>query len=381
MDNIALIKELEKVAGPVHLLNFERNFLYSSTTTTVNNPLYTDNKFRKQVLDTLYQKDNLILLSKSQNYAGLLFHNGDYLLLGPIDFSKLEKNSAINVVINAVNSLLKTYNFVSKSLTNDNNLPIDNQDLNDFLKDLDKNYRQQIQKLDLVGSQEPHNTYAYEYKLVEAIGTGDVDKALRALRAPMHGKEGMMGFTPLRQAKNSVVVNATVCARAAIKANVRVEAAYTLADYFILAAELCKTVEDAKKVREQCTAGFTKLVNENIKTHLQSHHALVNKVLEEIEHSILRKVNLEDLIECTGKNKDYIQRLFKKDIGMSIMEYLRKRRIDTACELLVSTNHTISDLAATLNFSSTSHFARCFKAFTKVSPLEYKNKYFSKTNL
>ena len=61
MDNIALIKELEKVAGPVHLLNFERNFLYSSTTTTVNNPLYTDNKFRKQVLDTLYQKDNLIL--------------------------------------------------------------------------------------------------------------------------------------------------------------------------------------------------------------------------------------------------------------------------------------------------------------------------------
>ena len=153
------------------------------------------------MLDTLYQKDNLILLSKSQNYAGLLFHNGDYLLVGPIDFSKLEKNSAINVVINAVNSLLKTYNFVSKSLTNDNNLPIDNQDLNDFLKDLDKNYRQQIQKLDLVGSQEPHNTYAYEYKLVEAIGTGDVDKALRALRAPMHGKEGMMGFTPLRQAK------------------------------------------------------------------------------------------------------------------------------------------------------------------------------------
>ena len=60
---------------------------------------------------------------------------------------------------------------------------------------------------------------------------------------------------------------------------------------------------------------------------------------------------------------------------------IRKRRIDTACELLVSTNHTISDLAATLNFSSTSHFARCFKAFTKVSPLEYKNKYFSKTNL
>lgn len=207
--------------------------------------------------------------------------------------------------------------------------------------------------------------------LLEAVSEGDPEKAVRALRSPMRGKEGPMGFNALRQAKNSAIINATLACRAAIRGGVRVENAYTLADYFILRSELCKTEAEALTLREEISYRFAQYVREQ-KKESQNYSNLVRRVLEEIERSVFVKVSRDDIVKAVNRNSDYVQRVFQKEVGHSITDHLRKERIKVASELIRSASVNLSDISELLHFSSTSHFARVFKQIMGISPSEYK---------
>lgn len=373
MNNVDLIRHLEEIVNPIHLLAHDGTFLYSSSKRKENNPFLTNETLRTGLMQKLFTDDTPLLLSKTQNTAGLLFANGDYLLVGPISFDSKISPQTRNEKIKAVNALLQTYFFISRSTAEDN-VPIDDESLKDFFNNMESSKQNSLNLYQVLPTDTPHNAYSYEIKHLEAVSEGNPEKALRALRAPMHGKEGRMGFTPLRHAKNSAIINATLDARAAIRGGVRVETAYTLADFFILTAELCKTEAEAIKVREECTYRFALLVKEQKHKDTQNYSLIVNKLLEEIERSIFVKVTRKDLVDSLERNEDYVERLFKKDIGHSIMEHLRIKRINTAKEILATSNIKISDLAALLHFSSTSHLARVFKLYTNVSPIEYREK-------
>lgn len=46
---------------------------------------------------------------------------------------------------------------------------------------------------------------------------------------------------------------------------------------------------------------------------------------------------------------------------MTVMQYIMRERIKKAKELLLESNASVSDIAATLCFASSSHFCRVFK--------------------
>lgn len=290
--------------------------------------------------------------------------------------SPLKDESLRNERIKAINVLLKTYFEVSRAVSEDNT-PIDQVALKEFLSSsvIDSKH---LPLQQVLSTETPHNAYSYELKHLQAITDGQPEQALRALRSPMHGEEGRMGFTPLRHAKNSAIINATLDARAAIRGGVRVETAYTMADYMILMSELCQTVEEAVKLREECTYRFAELVQQSKQKKKTKYSVMVSRLLEEMERSIFVKVSREDLVACVSRNEDYVQRVFKEEVGESLMEHMRRIRIERAKDLIANSDIKVSELAELLQFSSTSHFARVFKIFEGVSPAEYKAKHYAK---
>lgn len=276
--------------------------------------------------------------------------------------------------IKYTNALLRTYFEVSRAVSEDNT-PIDHVALQEFLANSVISSKR-LPFYEVVLSDVPHNAYSYELNHLQAVTDGDPERALRALRSPMHGREGRMGFTPLRHARNSAIINATLDARAAIRGGVRVETAYTLADYMILMSELCQTEEEAFRLREECTYRFAELVQQCQGKKTRKYSMLVNKILEEIERSVFIRVTREDLVKCVGRNEDYVQRVFKEEVGESLMEHLRRVRVYRAKELIANSDVKISEIAELLQFSSTSHFARVFKKYIGVSPAEYKEKHY-----
>lgn len=100
---------------------------------------------------------------------------------------------------------------------------------------------------------------------------------------------------------------------------------------------------------------------------------VLNRILKHLHLNIESKISLKKLAKEVDLSEGYISAAFRKEMGMSIMKYAKKIRIDRAKVLLLTTNNSILEISITLGFHDQSHFHKVFKSFTGVSPSEYRN--------
>ena len=83
---------------------------------------------------------------------------------------------------------------------------------------------------------------------------------------------------------------------------------------------------------------------------------IVNKLLQHMHMNIERHMSLEDLANHLNITPEYACTCFKKHMGISLMKYSKKIKIDRAKVLLLTTNMSILDIALILGFYDQSHF-------------------------
>ena len=71
-------------------------------------------------------------------------------------------------------------------------------------------------------------------------------------------------------------------------------------------------------------------------------------------------------------NPSYASRIFSKNVGVSMNEYINRRKIDRAKLLLSSSAIPMSSISLNVGFSDANYFARTFKRIVGVSPTEYR---------
>jgi AraC-like DNA-binding protein len=70
--------------------------------------------------------------------------------------------------------------------------------------------------------------------------------------------------------------------------------------------------------------------------------------------------DIEALGAQVGCSPFYLSRLFSKELGMTIPQYLRQIRIERAAELLLAGRHNVTEAAMEVGYSSLSHFSKAF---------------------
>ena len=103
---------------------------------------------------------------------------------------------------------------------------------------------------------------------------------------------------------------------------------------------------------------------------------VINRILKHLHLNIESQISLKKLANEVNLSEGYISDCFKKHMGITIMKYAKKIRIDRAKVLLLTTNNSILEIGLTLGFHDQSHFHKVFKLFTGVSPSEYRNNNF-----
>ena len=71
-------------------------------------------------------------------------------------------------------------------------------------------------------------------------------------------------------------------------------------------------------------------------------------------------------------NPSYFSRMFKKQFGVPLTEYIEKRRIALARRLLKETDMTVEQIAARVGYSSKTSFYRAFSKITGATPTSYR---------
>jgi len=83
----------------------------------------------------------------------------------------------------------------------------------------------------------------------------------------------------------------------------------------------------------------------------------------------------EQLAEQVFLNPDYLSRMFKKETGYSVSEYILVERINRAKSLLSQTNIPISSVASSVGYTNFSHFAKIFKKMVGTGPTEFRSRH------
>lgn len=222
-----------------------------------------------------------------------------------------------------------------------------------------------------------HRAPSIEYSFYNAVKTGDMDFVIKNCKedAFIHLEgTGVLSRNPLNNIKYHFVVTTAMVTRYCIDGGLEPEQAYRLSDFYILKMDSCTTVRQVADLHDEMAKDFTGKMILQKKASILSKP--VTQCVDYIYSHIKERITIADLAAYTGLSESYLSRVFKQNLGVSISDYIREKKIEKATHMLKYSDKSIVDIANYLSFSSQSHFIQIFEGFTGLTPKKYRDKYY-----
>lgn len=98
-------------------------------------------------------------------------------------------------------------------------------------------------------------------------------------------------------------------------------------------------------------------------------------VLLYVNEHYSRNISIQDISEQFNINPNYVSQLFKKNLDITFTEYVARKRIAYAGDLLRTTNLPVNEIAHRAGYDEYYYFTRVFKKMTGKTPTEYRQEY------
>lgn len=98
----------------------------------------------------------------------------------------------------------------------------------------------------------------------------------------------------------------------------------------------------------------------------------IRLTIDQLEAQLGDDVGLAELADQVGLTPRHYSQLFKAATGLPPHRWLMKRRVEKATEMLADPQRSITEIAFSLGFASSQHFATVFRRFTRMTPSDYR---------
>ena len=139
-----------------------------------------------------------------------------------------------------------------------------------------------------------------------------------------------------------------------------------------LVKRLDKATENTEKIEKIPDEIMQKLISQNVHTEQDQ---MIRDAKQFILEHIQETIYVEAIANQVHLNEQYLMRLFKKETGMTILEYITNERVTMAAELLVETNFPIVTVADSVGYGTYSYFTKIFKRYMGDNPKTYRQKH------
>lgn len=222
-----------------------------------------------------------------------------------------------------------------------------------------------------------HRPLEEEYYFYQAVSSGDMDFVEKNCREnTFTNPEGMgiLSANSLTNLKYHFVVTVAMVTRRCVEAGMELEQAFRLSDFYILKMDSCTSIDAISRLHTQMVLDYTRkmiLVKKN--NFLPKPIVLC---MDYIYSNINRRITVEELARHADLSPSYLSRLFKKELNVSISDYICEMKVEKAQHLLRYSDYTLIEIANYLAFSSQSHFIQTFKKLVGVTPKKYRDHYY-----
>ena len=105
---------------------------------------------------------------------------------------------------------------------------------------------------------------------------------------------------------------------------------------------------------------------------LEDDATLVEAVRSYIKAHLAEDLSREQLTGAFYISQDYLSKLFHRETGMKLVEYITSVRIEEAARLLKTTDMPVGEVASAAGFSSSAYFSRVFRVHYGMSPNQFR---------
>lgn len=210
--------------------------------------------------------------------------------------------------------------------------------------------------------------YTFENQLMQAVAQGNL-----ALIDQLFSKENSIRYIPrmentLRDYKNYMIVFNTILRKAAEQGAVHPVYLDQLSSKFARKIEALTSAAEHSLEREMLHKYCLLVRNYSVK----GYSPIIQKVINQIDLNLTSDLGLKALSEMFNISAGYLSTLFKKETGVTLTDYVNKKRVEHAILLLNTTQLQIQTIASYCGVLDINYFTRIFKKFTEVTPKKYR---------
>ena len=239
---------------------------------------------------------------------------------------------------------------------------------------MDNNDNQFASKYSIYDEDVIHRAPNDEIMFYRAVASGAIDyvqeNCEKKAFADLTGT-GTLSSNPITNLKYHFVVTAALICRFCVEGGMSFEESFRLNDRYIQQMDRCKKIEDIILLHDRMAMDYTVRMR-SLKINAASSKQ-VSEAIDYIYVHIHDRITVEDIASAISISPTYLSRIFKQEIGKSISEYIRERKIDAAKNLLRFTDYTLVEIANMLSYSSQSHFIQQFRTSVGVTPKVYRD--------
>ncbi len=209
-----------------------------------------------------------------------------------------------------------------------------------------------------------------EPELLGAIKQGEIREARSILNRILTVIYGMAGER-MDLLKSSVLELVVMMNRAAVEAGA--EPVSVLGGNYRILTEL-SGIQDEEELAEWVRRMLESLIECIRINDRYPHSLLILKAVRFMENNLHQHLRRDEVARVAGLSPSHFSRLITERMGRNFSSLLTQMRVNRAKELLNQSEQSLGEIAIECGFFDQSHFNRCFRSETSISPGEFRKK-------
>lgn len=216
---------------------------------------------------------------------------------------------------------------------------------------------------------ETEERYHLMSELLAAVKTANAKLAIQTMNQFLAKVPGLRFSNPLKDAKNWLIIFNTSLRMTAEQAHVPPYYLGKISSKFSFRIDALTNPEYKTRIMHDMIRQYCLL----IQNHAQSNYSkLIQRVMILVEANLSSDLSLKAIAGELNINASYLSHLFRKEVGITLTEYVNRTRIEESLTCLNSTDLQIQAIGQKVGIYDLAYFTKLFKKQIGMSPSEYR---------
>lgn len=202
------------------------------------------------------------------------------------------------------------------------------------------------------------------------IQKGDLGVLLADLKVSPTEPFGVLSDDAFRNSKYHLIILTAMTAHFCMEGGLDEDTAHKMSNLFIQSIDRAEAVQDLVTIKRDIFNNFT-LTMKNLSARSGCSPYTI-RAMDYIEKHLKEPMRNQAIADLLGVSADHLSRLFKKETGLNLSQYIAREKCEAARYLLEHSTASSKEISSFLGFASCSHFIVHFKKIMNQTPEEYR---------